>query len=141
MRLQGDEGYYSREVEYEGDTFKIREMAEAERTETDAIAERLLALQREVNGLFRKEETESGLTDIDYAHMNKANLESRELRRQHTDLVVAAGVVGWSDKRDCTPDLVVKLPPKLKTYLAREIAKDSTLGFTEVDFLPVSRTP
>lgn len=141
MLLQGDDEYYSREVEYGGDTFKIREMTDAEREEADGIAAQLQALQRELNAFLRRETASGELTDDEYTRVNAANIEARDLRRQHTDFVLSAGLVGWPDERECTPELVVLLPPKTKTLLAREIAKDSTLAFMEADFLPGSRTP
>lgn len=141
MLLQGDEGYYSREVEYGGDTFQIREMSDAERDKSDALAEQLLVLQREYKALERQEAAAGTLTDDEYSRMNAVGIESRDVRRQHTDFVLSAGIVGWSDDRECTPELVVKLPPKTKIFLAREITKDSSLGYMEVDFLPGQRTP
>jgi hypothetical protein len=141
MLLQGDEGYYSREVEFQGDKFRIREMTETERAGAEALNDELLQLQREQNELLRREKAGDNLTDADYNRMNAIGREAQALRRQHIDLIVAAGVVGWSDKRECTPEAVVLLPPMTKTFLAREVDKDSVLGYAEADFLPLPRTP
>jgi hypothetical protein len=141
MLLQGDEGYYSREVEFQGDKFRIREMTETERTGVEALNDKLLRLQREQNQLLQREKAGENLTDDDYNRMNAIGREARDLRQQHIDLIVAAGVVGWSDKRECTPEAVVLLPPMTKTFLAREVDKDSVLGYAEADFLPSPRTP
>lgn len=143
MRLQGDDGYYSREVEFQGDTFQIRELTEDEIEEWDEFSQQLTDLRRESRGIHLREEQGEELTEEDYDRLHEIGQETVRLQKAQTDMVVCAGLVDWPDDRPCTPENIAKLPPSYKTYLAIQIVKDSTLQYEDADFFgePQTRSP
>ena len=135
IMLQGQEGYFSREVALEGSTFKIRELGDQELlAHLGAIAE-----LRRLSGI----EGVTAIPDI----MEKSRVAGLTMPpeeqvalntalRSCVDTIIAPGVVGWDLTAECTPDNRLLLPNWVKVQLAKEIMRDTNLSEEEEGFLP-----
>jgi len=153
IKLRDQDGYYSREVQIGGTTFKIRELDD----ETlDQVAEIEAEIRHTLESLgltpelaleaMRFQEGEAASPEVLAAIVKLADAPPetsrrlRQLQRKRRDLIVTRGLVNW-DLLDTPfePERATQLPEWVKAALAREIIQDSTMPEATESFL--SRSP
>ncbi|MCD6351356.1 MAG: hypothetical protein J7M26_04460 [Armatimonadetes bacterium] len=155
IKLRGQDGYYSREVQIGGTKFRIRELddetldrvADIERQIRETLEgfgwtpQRALAVMRMGNAALESPELAEALGELAQAPPDVART-LRTLQKQRRDLIVTHGLVGW-DLLDTpfAPDEAVRLPEWVKATLADEIMRDSLMPESTQDFLPSSPGP
>jgi hypothetical protein len=139
VRLRGHDGYYSREVEVDGTTFRIQELRDDQVEELARIESQIRRLLEDMGvtgDLLRRAMGEDDpeataeiarlLSQLDGRQDALAQL--RTLQRERRDYIVARGLVGWDIAGVAfQAELSAALPEWVKARLAREILQDTLL--------------
>lgn len=125
LKLQGDDGYYSRSVEVAGTRFDIRELSAEELKRFGEVSAAADDTSVEMAG-----GAESGSDVI------RSVISAIGQSWGVVEYVVRTGVVAWGlAGHECTPENVSRLPNAVKKALYREVMADSVLTTEELDFL------
>jgi len=133
IKLRGEEGYYSSEVEINGTTFQIRELDDSE------LKAHLVAVQNVQKAAGLELSSDDVLDQTAIGRIIASMDPDKQVQvvaasREAVDLVAAVGTVGWSLAADCNPANVRRLPLPVRMKLAKAIMRDTTLSEGEADF-------
>lgn len=127
VKLQGHDGYYSREVTVQGTLFRIRELP-------DNTFQAFLAASKAIGdkiGDLSRDPMTSSIDDLP----PETVVAVIKARREAVDIVMRDGVVGWNiPEVECSPETSVLLPTQVKLSLLNAILADTVLQPEEAAF-------
>lgn len=139
IRLRDQEGYYSREIQIGGTTFRIRELDEGELEGLWEIESQLRAKLQALGLLAERDRSPDDPSLV--ARLAGASRDDvkavQKLQARWRDYIVQHGLAGWDiPDTPFAPERAVLLPNWVKARLAQEIIRDSVLPESVADFLP-----